>query len=150
METTAQETTEKVDTTKKEKIGREVAQKILEDIYQDLGISMDFVDQEDDDKNTVNKLLNAIMMGRLEYDNGVFKQTLLNPIMAGQKEIKVLEIFEPSGSDLREMSSVKKKNDDVGKALAVLASVTALGLPVINKMKSRDMMVAVGVMSLFL
>ncbi len=90
------------------------------------------------------------MMGRLVYETGVFKLQLLKPITAGSKEISFLEIPEPSGSDLREMASVQKKNDDVGKAMAVLGSVTGHGLPLINKLGSRDMMVAVGVISLFL
>ena len=132
-----------------EKMGKEVAEKMLNNIYTDLGISIDIVDDEDD-QSTRNKLVNAIMMGRLEYDKNIFKLKLLKSIVVGKKEIFVLDIPEPSGSDLREMSIVKKKNDDVGKAMAVLGSVTGHGLPVIDKLGSRDMMVAVGVISLFL
>ena len=133
-----------------EKIGKDVAEEILKDIYNQLGISMDFIGDDEDEKSTYNKLLNAIMWGRLEFNDGAFRQTLLSPITAGAKVIKVLDIREPSGDELREMRSIKKKTDDVGKALAVLGAVTGLGLPVVNTMKARDMMVAVGVMSLFL
>jgi hypothetical protein len=48
------------------------------------------------------------------------------------------------------MASVKKKGDDYGKAMAVLGSVTGHGMPVVCKMKSRDSLIAVAVMSLFL
>jgi hypothetical protein len=136
-----------------EKIGREVAEEIIGNIYLELGlvhIMYKIGDDFDDFKSTHDKLLNSIMLGQLEYADSVFKLTLLSPITVGEKEITALEIKEPSGSDLREMASVKNKNDDVGKAMAVLGSVTGLGLPVINKLKSRDMMVSVSVISLFL
>ncbi|GAG90307.1 unnamed protein product [marine sediment metagenome] len=93
--------------------------------------------------------ISALMHGRLEYKDEVFKQTLLKPI-TGKKEITVLEIKEPTGVQLRGMSEVKKKNDDVGKAMSILGEVTGLGLPVINKLGSRDLMLSVGVISLFL
>ena len=89
------------------------------------------------------------MHGRLEYKDEVFKQTLLKPI-TGKNEIAFLEIKEPTGVQLRGMSEVKKKNDDVGKAMSILGEVTGLGLPMINKLGSRDLMLSVGVISLFL
>ena len=89
------------------------------------------------------------MHGRLEYKDEVFKQTLLKPI-TGKKEILVLEIKEPTGVQLRGMSVVKKENDNVGKAMSILGEVTGLGLPMINKLRSRDLMLSVGIISLFL
>ena len=129
-------------------IGRDVAEEMLQVIYDDLGIDSD-VEDEDEDKATTKKIITALMHGRLEYKDEIFKQKLLKPI-TGKKEILFLEIKEPTGVQLRGMSEVKKKNDDVGKAMSVLGEVTGLGLPIINKLGSRDLMLSVGVISLFL
>lgn len=130
-------------------IGREVAEEMLQNIYDDLGIDGDLIEEEDEDKSSTKKIISALMHGRLEYKDEVFKQTLLKPI-TGKKEILFLEIKEPTGVQLRGMSQVKKKNDDVGKAMSILGEVTGLGLPIINKLGSRDLMLSVGVISLFL
>lgn len=129
-------------------IGRDVAEEMLQVIYDDLGIDSD-VEDEDEDKATTKKIITALMHGRLEYKDEIFKQKLLKPI-TGKKEILFLEIKEPTGVQLRGMSEVKKKNDNVGKAMSVLGEVTGLGLPIINKLGSRDLMLSVGVISLFL
>lgn len=131
------------------KIGRDVAEEMLKNIYDDLGIDGDLINEDDEEDKSEKRIISALMHGRLEYKDEVFKQTLLKPI-AGNKEILFLEIKEPTGVQLRGMSEVKKKNDNVGKAMSVLGEVTGLGLPVINKLGSRDLMLAVGVISLFL
>ncbi len=131
-------------------IGREVAEEMLKGIYDDLSIDIEMIIEEDDEgKSSKNKIISALMQGRLEYENKIFKQTLLEPI-TGKKEIIYLEIKEPTGVQLRGMSEVKRKNDDVGKAMSILGEVTGLGLPMINKLGSRDLMLSVGVISLFL
>lgn len=131
------------------KIGRDVAEEMLLSIYDDLCIDVAVLD-DSEEKGSKDKLINSIMRGMLEYKDETFILKLIKPTMAGKKEVTVLEIKEPTGVQLREMSSVKKKNDDIGKAMAVLGSVTGHGLPFINKLKSRDMLTAVGVISLFL
>lgn len=133
----------------KKVIGKDVAEKMLENIYDDLCIDSDMLD-DDENKSSEKKIISALMQGRLDFKDEVFKQTLIKPISAGKKEISFIEIKEPTGAQLRGMSQVKKKNDDVGKAMAILGEVTGLGLPVINKLGSRDMMLSVGVISLFL
>ena len=130
-------------------IGREVAEEMLQNIYDELGIDSDIFEEDEDGKDSTKKIISALMHGRLEYKDEVFKQKLLKPI-AGKKEITFLEIKEPTGVQLRGMSEVKKKNDDVGKAMSILGEVTGLGLPIINKLGSRDLMLSVGVISLFL
>ena len=130
-------------------IGREVAEEMLQVIYDDLGIDGEMIEDEDEGKASTKKIISALMQGRLEYKDEIFKQTLLKPI-TGKKEILFLEIKEPTGVQLRGMSEVKKKNDDVGKAMSILGEVTGLGLPIINKLGSRDLMLSVGVISLFL
>ena len=130
-------------------IGRDVAEAMLQEIYDDLGLDGELIEEEDEGKASTKKIISALMHGQLEYKDEVFKQTLLKPI-AGNKEILFLEIKEPTGVQLRGMSEVKKKNDDVGKAMSILGEVTGLGLPVINKLGSRDLMLGVGVISLFL
>lgn len=130
-------------------IGRDVAEEMLQVIYNDLGIDGELIEDEDEGKASTKKIISALMHDRLEYKDEVFKQKLLKPI-TGKKEILFLEIKEPTGVQLRGMSEVKKKNDDVGKAMSILGEVTGLGLPIINKLGSRDLMLSVGVISLFL
>jgi len=132
------------------KMGREVAEQNLSDICAELGLELAELQNDDDMKGTINKLITAVQTGRLEYENGVFTQTLLSPVAHGDKQVTHLQIPEPTGAQLREMSKVKDSNDDVGKSMAVLGAVTGYGLPVINTMKSRDMMVSAGIISLFL
>ena len=135
---------------KKTVLGEPVAREMLKGIYSDLCIDISTMDDDDDSKSTEKKIISALMHGRLEYKDEVFKQTLIKPIKVGGKEVSYIEISEPDGAQLREMSKVKKKNDDVGKAMAILGAVTGHGLLAINKLKSRDLMVSVGVVSLFL
>ncbi len=130
-------------------IGREVAEEMLQNIYDSLGLDGELIEDEDEGKASTKKIISALMQGRLEYKDEIFKQKLLKPI-TGKKEITFLEIKEPTGAQLRGMSQVKKKNDDVGKAMSVLGEVTGHGLPMINKLGSRDLMLSVGVISLFL
>lgn len=130
-------------------ICREVAEAMLQRIYDELGIDGDLIEEDDEGKTSTKKIISALMHGRLEYKDEVFKQTLLKPI-TGKKEILVLEIKEPTGVQLRGMSAVKKENDNVGKAMSILGEVTGLGLPMINKLRSRDLMLSVGIISLFL
>lgn len=130
-------------------VGRDVAEAMLQEIYDDLGIDGDLIEDDDESRSFTKKIISALMYGRLKYKDEVFKQKLLKPI-TGKKEILFIEIKEPTGVQLRGMSEVKKKNDDVGKAMAILGEVTGLGLPVINKLGSRDLMLAVGIISLFL
>ena len=130
-------------------IGREVAEEMLQNIYDELGIDGDLIDEDDEGKASIKKIVSALMYGRLEYKDEVFKQKLLKPI-TGKKEILFLEIKEPTGVQLRGMSELRKENDNVGKAMSILGEVTGLGLPVINKLGSRDLMLSVGIISLFL
>ena len=134
-------------------LGRDVAEEMLNEICESLGIDTEIVFDDDDDegagKSSKKKIISALMYGRLEYQDEVFKQKLIKPI-TGKKEVTHLEIKEPTGVQLRGMSQIKKKNDDVGKAMAILAEVTGLGMPMINKLGSRDLMLSVGVISLFL
>lgn len=130
-------------------IGKDVAEKQFDDILEDLGIQLDtFAD--DDGKKTRAKIVSGIMSGILEYEKMSFKQRLLSPIELKDKKIEFINISEPTGSQLREMASVKDKNDDTGKGMAVLGAVSGLGLPIINKMGSRDLLLSVSVIGLFL
>lgn len=132
------------------KMGRDVGEKVFEDMCHELGIDEHEFKETDEGEDAKNKLVHAFCTGCLEFENSVFTLNLKTPIQAGKKEISVLTIPEPDGAQLRSMSMIKKKNDDFGKALAVLADVTRLGMPVMNRMKSRDSMIAVAVISLFL
>lgn len=132
-------------------MGKDVAEEMFKEICEDLGLDMTLLeDDEDEGRASIKKIISALQYELLTYSNEVFMLKLRKPIQKGDGEIAELEIKEPTAIQLRGMSSVKKKNDDVGKAMAVLGEVTELGLPIINKLKSRDLMVAVGVMSLFL
>ena len=130
-------------------IGRDVAEEMLKNIYDGLCIDPDMLD-DNDGKSSEKKIISALMQGRLEFKDECFIQTLIKPLSIGKKEISSITIKEPTGAQLRGMSEVKKKNDDVGKAMSILGEVTGLGLPVINKLGSRDMMLSIGVVSLFL
>jgi len=135
----------------KKVMGREVAETNLNEVLETIGIDPLFFG-EGDDKSTKEKLIEGIASGRVQFNNENFSFTirLLRPIMVGDKEHQTIRIDEPEGVHLREMASIKNKNDEVGKCIAVLGSVTGLGLPVINKMKSRDLMLSVAVIGLFL
>ena len=130
-------------------MGREVAEEMLQLIYDELGIDGDLIEEDDEGKASTKKIISALMHGRLEYKDEVFKQKLLKPI-TGKKEILFLEIKEPTGVQLRGMSVVKKENDNVGKAMSILGEVRGRRFSVINRLGSRDLMLSVGVISLFL
>lgn len=132
-----------------EKICKETAEEQFKSICEELCIDHDQFDSDDGDSGSKKKIISAIMQGRIEYEDMAFKLNLLAPI-AGASEIRVITIREPDGNELRSMASVKKTGDDFGKAMAVLGAVTGHGLPVVCKMGSRDAMVAVAVLSLFL
>lgn len=127
-------------------MGLDVAAELFGMICEELKITADKDETGDGNK----RIISALSSGRLEYTDGVFTLKLLSPVQAGNKEIGMLTITEPDGAQLRSMSEVKKSNDDVGKGMSVLGSVTGVGLPVINKLKSRDLMVAIEVIGLFL
>jgi len=131
------------------KLGFEVAEKQFFDILSELEIEKDSFDGKDEE-STKKKIISAIMSGRLEYNDQAFKLQLLKPLKKGDKTTSFINIVEPTGTQLREMATVRNKNDDVGKGMAVLGSITGLGLPVINKMGSRDLLLSVSVLGLFL
>ena len=128
------------------KMSRAVGEKIFENMCHELEIDEYIYKETDDGEDNRNKLIHAFCSGHLEVDGMIFTLKLKSPI----KEIKVLTIEEPTAVQMRSMSVIKKKNDDFGKAMAVLGAVTGLGLPVMNELKGRDSMVAVAVISLFL
>lgn len=132
------------------KMGKDVATEIFNGMTEELGIPFENFTDTDEAEKTKSRLVNAFMTGRLEYTEGVFTQHLLKPIQTGEKSIEEIVINEPSGQQLRAMSEVKKDSDTVGKGMAVLGEVTGLGLPVINKFGSRDLMLSVEVIGLFL
>ena len=132
------------------KMARDVGEKVFEEMCHELGIDEYYFKETDDGEEGKNKLIHAFCSGHLEYENRAFTLNLKVPIQTGKTAIPVLKIDEPDVTQLRSMSIIKKKNDDFGKAMAVLGAVTGLGIPVMNKMKSRDSMVAVGAISLFL
>jgi len=132
------------------KMARDVGEKVFENMCHALGIDEHEFKETDEGEGAKNKLIHAFCTGCLEYEDEVFTLHLKSPIKTGTKEISVLKIGEPDGAQLRSMSIIKKKNDDFGKAMAVLGAVTKLGIPVMNKLKSRDSMIAVAVISLFL
>lgn len=131
-------------------MGKDVAEEFFDTICDELGLSSDNYKDEEDGLKTRTRLVNSIMAGRLDFADGKFTLKLLSPVKKGEKVIEMLNITEPDGVQLRSMSEVKKSNDDVGKGMAVLGAVTGEGLPVINKLKSRDLMVAIEVIGLFL
>ncbi len=128
-------------------IGRDVAEEMLQQIYDDLCIIVELM--EDEDNSNARKVLSALMQGRLEYKNKTFKLKLLEPFTVGKKEILTLEIDEPSGDHFREMGQVKNKNDTIGMGMAILGATTGLGLPVISKLKGRDLLTATAIIGLF-
>lgn len=131
-------------------IGKDVATEFFKNMIAELGIPEENFTDTDEAEKTKSRLINAFMTGRLEFENGVFTQQLITPIKVGEKMIEQITVNEPSGQQLRAMSEVKKDSDTVGKGMAVLGEVTGLGLPVINKFGSRDLMLSVEVIGLFL
>ena len=144
----------------KEVMGKDVAEKLFAQICGELKIDVAIFgldedaamdgDFDEDEQDSAKKIITALRFGYLKYDNMIFTLKLKAPLKKESSTIDNLVIKEPSGVQMRGMTKVKKKRDDVGKAMAVLGEVTGLGLPIINKLGSRDLMVAVGVISLFL
>lgn len=141
---------EKKEVKKSAKLGREVGEKMFENMCEELGLDTDEYKNTDEGESSKNKLVHAFCTGALEYDEFVFTQNLKTPIQVGGKLVTTITIVEPDSTQLRSMAIIKKKNDDVGKALAVLGEVTGLGLQVVGLLKSRDSMISVAVISLFL
>lgn len=132
------------------KIGPDVAEEIFKTICEEIGHDISKYSESEKNEATKERIIGALCSGQLDYKEGIFKLILIRPFKAGENTIKVMNIEEPDGIQLRAMAEVKKGTDDVGKAMAVLGAVTGLGLKMINKMKSRDLMVAVEVIGLFL
>ena len=132
------------------KMSREVGWKIFEDMCHKLGIDEYQFIETDEGEKTKNQLTHAFCTGHLEYTDAIFILHLKTPLSVGSKELSILKIPEPIAGQMRSMSQIKKKNDDFGKALAVLGDVTKLGLPLMNKMGMLDGNVAVSLISLFL
>ena len=84
-------------------IGRDVAEEMLKGIYDDLSIDGELIEEDDEGKASTKKIISALMHGRLEYKNEVFKQKLLTPKTA-KKDISYLDINAPTGVLLRGLS----------------------------------------------
>lgn len=134
----------------RKKMGRDVAEEIFKGLCEDIFLDYEKFTATEKDEATKDRIVGALCSGQLVYADSVFTLRLNVPLQVGDKRIAHMKIREPNGVELRAMASVKKSNDDVGKGMAVLGAVTELGLPVINKMASRDLMVGVEVIGLFL
>lgn len=135
-------------------INEKEATRIFDGILGNLELpAEDYSEENKQGAETRTRLVGAIMTGRLEYDEntGVFTQKLISPFKFGdEKTISELKIEEPTGVQMRATAKVQKKNDDIGKGMAILGEVTGLGIAAMNEMKARDMMVSVEVIGLFL
>jgi len=114
----------------------------------DLDFDTDFMDEEDRKGFEANKrrIVKAIMSGAMVVnDDGC-------PVYTPQKavgDVNAITFYEPTGATYMAMDR-KKKTEDMGKMIAVMADFTQTSSGILSKMKNSDFKVCLAVTLLFL
>jgi hypothetical protein len=112
----------------KEVIAREVALQMLKDWADELEASVQHSE----------RLLRAIMSGRLDKTDAGFSYRLLVPVsLDNGQNVDSLNVTEPTADQLREAS--KGNRDDMDTTIRVISSITGQPIAVINRLKTRDL-----------
>lgn len=132
-----------------ELVAREVAEQEFQRFTDSMEIDTDTSKMKEDDadgfQDTKEKIISAIMDGRLTVnDQG---EPVLTPTRTQMPN--GLTFKEPSGADLMAMDRQKNGND-VGKMFALMDSVTKSAPGTCSKLKGKDQKVATAIVTLFL
>lgn len=131
------------------KIDKVSAEKEFEKICisWDLDNDTDEMNQDDleDFKELKRKIIRAIRLGRLQYENDVINYTLQRPL----ESVKRIKIKRPCGNSYLNMDRFKDK-ETMHKSYAVLSDMTGYPISILSKIDGIDMKVIQGVMILFL
>ena len=131
------------------KVAKEVAEQEFERFAEVMDLDVDPAFLDDEDKKGLelqkNRIVAAIMAGSLVInDDG-------EPVYTPQRseDRTPITFHEPSGASLMEMDR-KKKNEDIGKLYAIMASMGKVHANTFAKMKMSDLKVCQAVTTLFL
>lgn len=131
------------------KVAKEVAEQEFERFAEVMDLDVDPAFLDDEDKKGLelqkNRIIAAIMAGSLVInDDG-------EPVYTPQRseDRTPITFHEPSGASLMEMDR-KKKNEDIGKLYAIMASMGKVHANTFAKMKMSDLKVCQAVTTLFL
>ena len=135
---------------KKNKIDRETANDLFTNFCEDWEIDCDEAGMSQDDKIDFNsqkaKIVNAVMKGRLVYENEILTYTVSSKSSDAGKEIK---IKRPLGAAYMEMDRYKDR-EGFHKTYAVLASMVGQSTSFFSKLDGIDLKPFMAVVTLFL
>jgi hypothetical protein len=133
-----------------QKISLEMAEQEFYRFGEMMDLDFDTSYMDEDDKKgfeqAKRRIVKAIMAGAMIIDeNG---QPVYTPQRAGD-EINSITFYEPTGATYMAMDK-KKKTEDMGKMMALMADYTKTSSGLFAKMKNSDFKVCLAVTSLFL
>lgn len=135
---------------KKNKIDRETANDLFSNFCEDWELDCDESGMTQDDKIDFDsqkaKIVNAVMKGRLVYENEILTYTVSSKSSDAGKEI---EIKRPLGAAYMEMDRFKER-EGVHKTYAVLAYMTGQPSSFFAKLDGIDLKPFMAVVTLFL
>jgi hypothetical protein len=102
----------------------------------------------DDTSDIIDSVLPAVMRGRITLDDdGRFRQKLRSPVeLQNGETLTELVISEPTTEQMRNASKVK---DEFGQTIKLLSIVTGHAEGVINRLGTKDLTVAGGLLGFF-
>lgn len=111
----------------KEVIEREIAEELAQS----------WADELDSSVTVSEKVIKAVMRGRLDFQKGSFNYILLTPVeLQNGETLTAVEIAEPTVEQLRESS--KHKGDEMETTIRIISALTDKPIGVIGRIKMRD------------
>ena len=133
-----------------QKISKEMAEQEFDRFGElmDLDFDTSFMDEDDRKgfEQSKRRLVRAIMVGSMIIDDE--GRPVFTPQRAGQ-EVNAITFNEPTGATYMAMDR-KKKTEDMGKMMALMADYTKTSAGLFAKMKNADFKVCLAVTTLFL
>lgn len=132
------------------KISREMAEQEFERFGEAMDLDFDTSFMDEDDRKgfeqSKRRIVKAIMSGTMTVnDDGC-------PVFTPQRaegDVNPITFYEPTGATYMAMDR-KKKTEDMGKMMALMADYTQTSSGLFSKMKNADFKICLAVTTLFL